>query len=207
MIHTTDGEIRIALHATMLQAYHECKETLVIDELGLIHGKNRIDIAVLNGCLHGYEIKSSKDTLNRLDAQLDVYVECFEKLTLVVAPNHLSEVLEIAPMWSEVVVAEKDPSKGGIDFVQVREGHLNPDVNKISFAHLLWKNEALELLDKLNAPHSKKVKKIELYKTLAELVTVSELTALVKAQFMKRETWRVDAQLSLGDGLLQLASM
>ncbi len=82
MTQTTDVEIRSALHRKMLRPSHRCAKTLVIDELGLAHGKGRVDVAVLNGWLHGYEIKSSKDTIRRLDSQIALYVKCLEKVTI-----------------------------------------------------------------------------------------------------------------------------
>lgn len=70
MLPSTDIEIRSALHRKKLRQLHERADTLVIDELGLAHAKARVDVAVINGCLHGYEIKSAQDTLDRLAGQL-----------------------------------------------------------------------------------------------------------------------------------------
>src|SRR4051812_32014446 len=69
---STDSEIRAALHRKALRAFHHCNDTLVIDELGIAHAKARIDVAVINGCLHGFEIKSAADTLTRLPRQLEL---------------------------------------------------------------------------------------------------------------------------------------
>jgi hypothetical protein len=69
---TTDFDIRLALHAKRLRRLKTHPNTLVIDELGLAHAKSRIDVAVINGCIHGYEIKSDKDTLDRLSKQIDI---------------------------------------------------------------------------------------------------------------------------------------
>jgi hypothetical protein len=189
--HSSDIEIRKALHTQKLKAYHDCINTIVVDELGLIHGKNRIDIAVFNGCLHGYEIKSSKDNLERFPDQLLVYRECLEKLTLVVAPNHFDEVLSTLPIWCGILVADKGP-RGGINFSTIRRAQKNPEINAVSLAHLLWKNEAIALLDRLGVEKNKlKLSRAELYKELSQLVSISELSAWIKEQFMKRETWRV----------------
>jgi hypothetical protein len=53
-----DPLIRKAFHCSFLQKEHAAPTTLVVDELGLEHGKCRADIAVINGHLIGYEIKS-----------------------------------------------------------------------------------------------------------------------------------------------------
>ncbi|MBI5430732.1 MAG: sce7726 family protein [Nitrosomonadales bacterium] len=206
MSQSSDTEIRKAFHAQKLKDYHNCQNTIVIDELGLIHGRNRIDIAVFNGCLHGYEIKSAKDNLERFPDQLSVYRECLEKLTFVVAPNHLEVVFSMSPQWCGVLLAEKGP-RGGISFSTIRRAQKNPEINLVSFAHLLWKNEAIELLGKLGIERDKqKVSRSELYKQLTQLVSIDELSVWVKEQFMKRETWRVAPQLLQDGGSLQLAS-
>jgi hypothetical protein len=54
-----DRDVREALHRKVLKEHHGDADTLVLDELGLRHGTCRVDIAVVNGYLHGYEIKSA----------------------------------------------------------------------------------------------------------------------------------------------------
>jgi hypothetical protein len=71
--HFTDSEIRTALHSKKLSRLRSSQEVLIVDELGLAHARSRVDIAVINGCLHGYEIKSAQDTLARLPAQIATY--------------------------------------------------------------------------------------------------------------------------------------
>jgi len=61
-----DAGIRRNLHCKKLRRHHVDPDTLVVDELGLKHGKCRADIAVINGHLMGYEIKSDDDSLRRL---------------------------------------------------------------------------------------------------------------------------------------------
>jgi hypothetical protein len=58
----SDREIRAALHRKKFGALHGRTDTVIVDELGLAHAKARIDIAVINGFVHGFEIKSATDT-------------------------------------------------------------------------------------------------------------------------------------------------
>lgn len=206
MIHSTDVEIRGAFHKKRLQRYHDCSNSIIIDELGLAHGKNRIDIAVLNGFIHGYEIKSSKDTLTRLPSQLAEYRKSLEKISIVAAPNHMAELLLNTPVWCGLILTEKGP-RGGIHFSNIRSPQINPDIEPISLAHLLWRDEAIDLLIHLGA--DKKLlngSKLTLYRHLSELISIRELSAWIKKMFMERGNWRVDRPLFQGDGLLQLAS-
>lgn len=191
---STDIEIREALHRKVLKAYHKCNSTVIVDELGLAHGKKRIDIAVLNGHLHGYEIKSAKDTLLRLPDQLREYRKSLQKLTIVVAPNHLGGVLSIAPEWSGIIEAQKGP-RGGINFTTIRKATINPGVDGVALAHLLWRKEAVELLARLGVSEKELNKpRKQLYEIIASEASLAELVSWIKEKFMARETWRVDLQ-------------
>mgnify|MGYP000551052876 CR=1 FL=1 len=191
MVHTKDFEIREAIHKKILHRNHNCSSTYVIDELGLAHGKKRIDIAVLNGCLHGYEIKSSKDNLNRLPEQLLEYQKSLQKLTLVVAENHLKEVLALAPKWCGIILVSKGP-RGGISFSKIQRSLKNPNVESVALAHLLWRKEAIQLLESLKVDKKQtRGPKVKLYENISNLVSIDELVLWIKEQFSKRENWRV----------------
>jgi len=191
---STDFEIREALHRKVLKAYHRSNSTIIVDELGLAHGKNRIDVAVLNGHLHGYEIKSAKDTLIRLPDQLSQYRKSLQKLTIVVAPNHIDGVLSIAPEWSGIIEARKGP-RGGISFTTVRKATINPEVDGVALAHLLWRKEAIELLARFGVSEKELSKpRKQLYEIIASETSLAELVSWIKEKFMARETWRADLQ-------------
>lgn len=197
---TSDKEIREALHKKVLKRFHCDPDTMVINELGLAHGKHRIDIAVLNGFIHGYEIKSSKDTLTRLPQQFAEYKRSLEKISIVSAPNHIDDLIEKAPNWCGLVLAEKG-AKGGLTFSTLRSPKLNPEVDFCSLAHLLWRKEALELLNRLGAGQDKlKGSKKTLYQNLSELLSLRELSGYVKEYLMERTTWKVDLQPFQYDG-------
>jgi hypothetical protein len=169
MSHSTDAEIRAALHRKALRAFHRCNETLVIDELGLAHAKARIDVAVINGSLHGFEIKSAADTLMRLPRQLELYGQCLEKLTIVCAEKHIPGVRDLAPPWCGIMKVTKGP-RGGIMFITVREPKRNPNIQPYRLAHLLWRSEAVALLTQANAsPKVLRAPRKTLYKSLGFL--------------------------------------
>src|SRR5262249_41352705 len=156
--------------------FHACNDTLVIDELGLAHAKARIDVAVINGCMHGFEIKSAADTLTRLPQQLELYEECLEKLTIVCADKHLGRVREVAPWWCGITKVTKGPR--GIVFTTVREPKRNPNVQAYRLAHLLWRSEAVAILAHANAsPKILRAPRRTLYKSLAARFSVAEITA------------------------------
>ncbi len=191
-IQTSDREIRQAFHTKNLARYKKSNDTLIIDELGVDHGRTRVDIAVINGLLHGYEIKSSKDNLNRLENQLKSFTKCFQKITIVTAENHLDSVLQISPSYVGVICTQKG-SRGGISFSTIRKTQRNPEVDTIAMAHLLWRPEALRLLTSLGVDKSLlRGTKETLYKNISKLVTVEELSSYIKEQFFLRKYWRME---------------
>jgi hypothetical protein len=148
---SNDSEIRAALHRKKLRRYRHAPDTLVVEELGLSHAKVRIDVAVINGYIHGYEIKSAVDSLRRLQLQLELYAKCLSRLSLVCAPCHIEKVVSIAPPWCGLVEATKAPC-GTILFATLRRGCASPDLDPVQLAHLLWKHEAALLFSAVSAP-------------------------------------------------------
>ena len=190
MFHSTDAEIRAALHRKALRAFHRCNDTLVIDELGLAHAKARIDVAVINGSVHGFEIKSAADTLTRLPQQLELYEQCLEKLTIVCAEKHIPGVRNLAPRWCGITKVTKGP-RGGIVFITVREPKRNPNIQPYRLAHLLWRSEAVAILIQANAsPTMLRAPRKTLYKSLAARFSVAEITAFIKQSMASRQDWR-----------------
>jgi hypothetical protein len=187
---TTDADIRSALHAKRLRRAKSHPDTLVIDELGLAHARSRIDVAVINGCIHGYEIKSAKDNLDRFATQIDIYRQTLQKLTLVAAPKHVAGIMSHAPEWCGVIAAEQGP-RGGVSFHVLRNPVANPDINPVMMAHLLWRDEVIELLGQAGyAPKDLRRPRRQLYEILCEVMTLREITASIRAFMVRRQTWR-----------------
>jgi hypothetical protein len=206
MYQTTDVEIRSALHKMKLRRDHRNSETLVIDELGLAHGKGRVDIAVLNGWLHGYEIKSSRDTTRRLETQIELYAKCLEKVTVVSAESHIDDVMKMCPEYFGVVEVRKG-ERGGLNFKIIRKEQLNPDVDPYFVAHLLWKEEALKIASDLNIHKaSRRLSRQELYRLLSTALPERELYKRIKSSIMARDTWRDPQRLVSYDDSYQLTS-
>ncbi|WP_371135267.1 sce7726 family protein [Tabrizicola sp.] len=191
---STERVIRTALRTRHLKRHHGRQDVLIIDELGLAHAQSRIDLAVFNGHLHGYEIKSAADTLDRLPRQLAIYRSALQKLTLVVASRHLEAAEAIVPDWcglTEII----DGPRGGMIFTSRRRAHVNPDLDPFMLAHLLWHPEAQDLLRARGASKAEvNVPRKRLYRMLADEIPVRELAPAVKAAMASRTGWR-DRQL------------
>ncbi len=63
LVEMNDFKIRTAIKDIEFKVHFTEIDTKVIDEMGLNQGSSIIDIAVINGSMMGYEIKSDHDTL------------------------------------------------------------------------------------------------------------------------------------------------
>ncbi len=201
-----DVEIRQNFHRKRLQRQHTQKDTLVIDELGLNHGKCRADIAVINGHLVGYEIKSNNDSLRRLEEQVKAYNAVFDKVFIVVGDRYINSIKNYIPEWWGVIVSVRGP-RGAVNFDTVRIARTNKNTDPISIARLLWRNEAEEILQQkklsskiLRQPRAK------LYESLVDKLNICELRKFVREYFKQRKNWRYPESPSRCDGLFQPAA-
>lgn len=198
-----DREIRAALRQQLETVYRNDVGTLVIDELGLCEGDARVDIAVVNGSLTGYEIKSEADTLQRLPNQVNVYSRLLDQVTVVSSPRHLEKVKKIVPEWWGLL--EVSEQAGELNFRVSQQPQQNPSLDAFALAQLLWRDEALGLLIQLKAEKGMRTKsRPEIWRRLCDATSTPELAALVRGQLKARRSWRpVVAQVS-NDGSSQL---
>ncbi len=199
MITLADKQIRDALHRKTLRKHHRAPNTLVVDELGLMHGKCRADIAVINGHLFGYEIKSDEDTLSRLPEQVRAYCEVFDRVTVVVGKKHVNLVRNIVPDWWGITVAQRG-ERGAVNFESERSGQFNKNLNLFSIAQLLWKSEVSQILSELGVPSKLlRQRRSELYRLLVELMKPNDLHRKVRDCLRSRKNWRCHPQPSQYD--------
>ncbi len=196
-----DQQIRTSFHHKCLSRHHKDSATLVVDELGLQHGKCRADIAVINGLLIGYEIKSDADSLNRLNDQIASYNSVFDRVSAIVAVCHLEEAITRIPDWWGII-SVSEGKRGAIYFKTMRRSTRNRDVDEYAIAQLLWRNEAQEILASLGI-HGKELreKRSVLYTNIVQRLDPSELRRVVKKYLMNRTNWRRPGLLLSSDGL------
>lgn len=173
---------------------------MVVDELGLRHGRGRADVAVINGVLTGFEIKSEKDSLARFQRQVPLYSSVFDFASAVIAERHLAGVRSVLPRWWGLLLSVKG-GRGAIHFQWLRKPRQNPSVDPISIAQLLWRREAQRALEQRGYPDVvlRKSRSV-LYQHLVEELSTAELRYLVWTSLMARGDWRHPPQLSRYDG-------
>ncbi|MCY9288600.1 sce7726 family protein [Bacillus haynesii] len=186
-----DSDIREVLLTHLLNKFSDDENIKIINELGVLHGQSRVDIAVINGMLHGFEIKSESDTLLRLPSQIEDYNKVFDRMTIVVQRNHLHAVRKIVPKWWGILLVTRN--KDQINLREVRKGRCNLNVDPFSLTHLLWRNEALDILKERGLQKGYLSKpRAELYEKICNSFTLEEIKVIVNEQLRNRENWRVD---------------
>jgi len=201
MVSTNDLIIRAALKKNLEKRHSQDNKLRIIEELGVRHGIARIDIAVINGVMHGYEIKSDRDTLERLPEQMNEFNTIFDKLTLVVGKRHLYDAINLVPDWWGIMVA-KINADNKVIFHNIRDAEDNQEQVGVSIARLLWREEALQILEERNKATGVRSKPREIiYERLANTINVDALKERVRYTLLvSREDWRSDLPLiSNGD--------
>lgn len=200
-----DSDIRSALRKKLRSTHAAEPESAIIDELSLSQGRARVDLAVVNGSLSGYEIKSDRDTLARLPGQRAVYELCFNTMTIVVGATHISECMETLPEWWGVWEATRLPD-AEIIFLERRRAASNHGVSLAAVVQLLWRNELVSVLQdrgiEVRAKHTRR----ELWKVLVGLVEQSELFKIISERLRARGDWRSAPTPFRGGGSSQFAA-
>ena len=179
-----DVEIRALLRRRLEQRYRSDPETIVLDEFSLYAA--RIDLAVVNGKLHGFEIKSDADILQRLDVQVPAYNAVFDQVTAVVAERHLSKVVELVPHWWAIYVPVGCTLH--LKLRRVRGAKENPYRDAMQLARLLWRSEALSALRGIDKHYGLcKASADQVRHCLVSQLSLAKLAAVVRCAIRQRQ--------------------
>ena len=130
---------------------HTIKQgAIVVEEFNLMHGITRIDVLVIDTYMHGFELKSDRDNLDRLPQQVHAYNSALDFISIVVTEGWASKAIELIPGWWGVQLALQS-TDGEIQLHSLRSPIFNPKVNLRYTADLLAREEALFLLDEIGA--------------------------------------------------------
>lgn len=188
-----DLDIRQALRDRVLARHRTAAQTLVIEEMSLEQGRGRVDVAVIGRrFLHGYEIKSERDTLLRLPGQIRVYSRVLDFVTMVVHRRHLAEVEQLVPAWWGLKVVDVG-ARGAVRVARVRRAQLNPTPVPVALARLLWHDELLRVAKRLHLVPERRYQSCwELSHRLINAVPVAALRRIVRHQLQLRGDWHRD---------------
>lgn len=184
-----DMDIRLGLKKRLLAEHGDDPNTLILDELGLCQGASRVDIAVINGAITGYEIKSERDTLERLPFQVEIYSRTLDQVTIVGNGCHLEGIIRMVPGWWGIKEALEEENQ--VQFVTHRPPGDNPEVDATAVVQLLWRDEALETLTELGLERGLLSKPREvLWSALVANLELEGLKTIVRERLKARANWR-----------------
>jgi hypothetical protein len=185
-----DIDVRRAVRFWLDSLHAGDEDTRIVEEMGIWAGSVRIDVAVINGEFHGFELKSAKDTLERLPSQAALYSEVFDRVTLVVAEKHVAKARRLIPSWWGISTARD--MQGEVRLHQSRLAKQNPRPQPIQIARLLWRPEALALLTRRGMDQGVRSKPADaLAQKLAICLPIDDLRAEVRLALKSRNNWRL----------------
>lgn len=197
-----DKDIRAALWALLDEEHADDPDTLVLDELGICQGETRADVAVVNGSLAAFEIKSDRDTLTRLPGQIEAYQRVFDIVTVIVGGRYVERITGAIPgTWG---VIQAVPELQFVELKPLREPTKNEGVDSLSVTQLLWRDEALTLLEERGLAQGLRSKPRRLlWEAIVDQLSPEEVSEAVRAQLKARKDWRSDPRPTRGGGSRQ----
>ena len=182
-----DGDLRSAILRRLERAYEDDPTVRIVEEMGVWSGTVRIDIAVINGELSGYEIKSDRDTLKRLPNQAEIYSRVFDRVDLVVGEKHFKKASTMIPAWWGITTATM--VNGTVQLTDERLSLQNPSRDPLLISQLLWKEEALAVLAENDLAAGWKSKRVNaIHRHLASALPIGELCENVRNKLKVRHS-------------------
>lgn len=135
-----DACIRAPLVDWLRALHPDDGSTGLLQEFKMPRPSARIDLALVNGELAGFEIKSDADTLRRLTFQVPAFSRFFDRVSLVTTRKHLAAARKTVPAWWGLMVYRDDSS-----FWMARTPKRNRSVDVSSLLYALSKKELVEL--------------------------------------------------------------
>jgi len=86
---------KAALTHKILLGRHSLHSASMLNEFRV--GECKADIAILNGTATVYEVKSERDSLNRLERQVEAYSEVFARVYVITSDCHVDAVHSLVP--------------------------------------------------------------------------------------------------------------
>lgn len=184
----TEAAIRAALRLQLRTLVQVEDSHRLVEELGIDHGKCRIDVALVDRFLFGFEIKGPQDTLGRLERQVSYYDRVLDFSCLVTVERHLERALRELPIhWGIFTVIPTGPE---FRIAPVRTPTKNPHTDAFTVAQLLWRDEALDCLVARGIDRGVRTKPAAaIHARLAKELSFDELREIVTEQLRVRTCW------------------
>lgn len=154
---------KAALTHNVLLGKHSLSSAAMITEFRALGSK--ADVVIVNGTTTAYEIKTERDNLDRLPAQLSDYLKVFGKVNIITDERHADEVCRITDDVVGVMVLN---NRGNITTIR-EPGNNIKNLDSQAVFDSLRMNENVMLLEHYGVDVPK-VANTRLYSTLRPLV-------------------------------------
>jgi hypothetical protein len=183
-----DRDVRMAVRDWLGVIHAGDTDTRVVEEMGVWSGTVRVDMAVINGEITGIELKSDRDTLDRLPLQAEIYNKVFDRVIIVVGSKHAKKAYEKVPSWWGFTTA--DIVSGKIELKIRRKPKRNPSRDPYLVAQLLWKSETLDVLRAVGMDKGCRTKSVKfLHQKLCSELSMKDLSFHVRCALKRRPDW------------------
>lgn len=160
---------------------------VLISEMGFADTSRRADVVYLDEKgLHGIEIKSDRDSLLKLPAQLDAYDKVFNAVSILTTPKHLSSLRRQIKNRHGIILSD---AKG---LRWVRKPRYIVRLNKLAVLSALTKSEIRRLVSMRWKGSMSGLSKQDLLGVCASAVPLHTLTLYYYDCFKRRYTNRYE---------------
>jgi hypothetical protein len=160
-----------------LRALHPSDgSTELLQEFKMPRPSARIDLALVNGELAGFEIKSDVDTLRRLTVQVPAFSRFFDRVSVVTTHKHLAAARKTVPTWWGIIVYRDDSG-----FRVARTPKLNRHIDVRSLLYALSKREIVELARRANVSITTNVSKAVMIERTVNSISEREIRDISRA--------------------------
>ena len=153
---------------------------------------------MLNGSFHGYEIKSERDTLERLPNQIEYYRKIFEYITIVTTEKYVEKISQIVPNFFGIFVVQKN--RNGLKLRKIKSPKKNKNIDYLELSKLLWKDELKEILKENKIKKVSSLTRLELTKKVAENIPNNIIKKFVLTKIKNRTIERAVSIQELNGG-------
>lgn len=190
IVFLNEAQIKEALYKhDLARLCSDDPSTRIVEEFCILGGKVRVDVGAINGQLHGYEIKSAADNLDRLPRQQKYYNKIFDRITLVADEKHVVEAVKIVPPFWGLIAARSTPD--GVVLNEIWPARQNFEVDANALVQLLWRDEVMSVLrvNGISRGLYKKPRKF-LWKVLTSRLELPAIQSSVRNCLKYRVDWR-----------------
>ncbi|MCV9960453.1 sce7726 family protein [Pararhizobium sp. BT-229] len=179
---TTDAHIRAPLLQWLRALHPDCLDAKLLEEFKMPRPSARIDVALVNGEMAGFEIKSDRDTLTRLPWQIPAFSKFFDRVSLVTTPKHVPEARMKIPRWWGIIVFRENGS-----FDVSRSPKRNSKIDAVSFLFALSKSELASVAREAGVIVPGSLKKEAMVETIASSIQKPLLCSLAREVIKLRD--------------------